>query len=45
MKKSAWHLHGGAQIRCNSANTFRAEIESAILFQPRFARPSSLMMA
>ena len=21
MKKSAWHLHGSAQIRCNSANT------------------------
>ena len=20
MKKSAWHLHGGAQIRCNSVN-------------------------
>jgi hypothetical protein len=21
MQKSAWHLHGSAQIRCNSANT------------------------
>jgi hypothetical protein len=35
MKKSAWYLHGCAQIRCNAANISRAETESAILFQPR----------
>ncbi len=27
MKKSAWRLHGSAQIRCNSPDTTRAETE------------------
>jgi hypothetical protein len=32
-EKSAWHLHGWVQVRCNSGNT--SETESAILFQRR----------
>jgi hypothetical protein len=42
MKKSAWRLHGSAQIRCNSPNTTRSETESAILFQAGASCASSL---